>query len=109
MDEQVTYQEARRRAAELKREYKALRKVAWKLAPARVRWRRRAFWAFIALLPIQYVASLGPIVGLLEYGILPEPFVETWIGPLYFPLFFVGEQIPFVGDVLTRYMEWWGM
>ena len=50
--------------------------------PKRSRRKRRALIAFVLLLPVQYVFSVGPSVWLVENGFLPRHIHEAAYAPL---------------------------
>ena len=107
MDEQASYEAARLRFVELKQEYREQRRLVRKLTPWRRRWRRRALWILLLFLPLQYVASIGPVNGLYARGFMSESFVDAWIRPIYAPLNALGQHVPAFESVVEWYMEFW--
>jgi len=55
------------------------------------------------LLPIAYVLGYGPGVWLTSHEYLSEDVLDT----VYFPLFFLGSHIEWIGDWIIWYASFW--
>lgn len=70
--------------------------------PKRSRWKRRALIAFVALLPAQYVLSVGPMSWLARRGLLPQ-YTHEAVGSMYVPLLWLERASP----TFNWFLEWY--
>ena len=70
--------------------------------PKRSRWKRRALWAFVLLLPVQYVASVGPAYGLYWRGYVDYPTIKGVYKPVFWATGFLSKPITTAFD---RYLN----
>jgi len=62
--------------------------------------------ALLAILPMFYVLSIGPVAGMLDAGWIPrrcEPTLEV----AYSPVIWTANNVPAVESVFTSYMLFW--
>jgi hypothetical protein len=66
-----------------------------------------AVWLVVALamLPVAYVLSYGPMLLLVKWGWIQPPF--TVVNAFYKPLDWPAIYIPGFSDALKRYADWW--
>ena len=74
--------------------------------PKRSRWKRRALIAFVLLLPVLYVLSAGPLLGLHDRGRLPD-WGENAVEVFYAPLGWLMFSCEPVGRLIGWYLGLW--
>ena len=72
--------------------------------PKRSRWKRRALIAFVLLLAVQYVLSVGPAVWVQMTYTAGHSFAWEFLNGLYKPLHLVMERWP----ALKAFVNWYG-
>lgn len=75
-----------------------------------LRGRSRRFWIAAALLPVLYVASIGPVFWLNASGNVPVPLVRSfvWMSSIYHPILWIVARSPkCIEDGFEAYISLW--
>lgn len=62
--------------------------------------------AVLVVLPMTYVLSTGPVVGLVAGGYIDPAWLPT-VEVAYGPLEWVAINVPGVGHAIQGYVDWW--